>query len=295
MPPKTLGEAKKSPYWSGFEEAIRAEIESLEKNQTWEYVSFSDIPVARRKGILRSKLVFDIKRGASGEFQKYKARMVAMGFTQVEGVDYVETFASVMMQKSFRIMCALWNCDPSLSFEHWDVKTAFVNAPLSEVVYVHQLKGFEKAGREHDILRLKKALYGTKQAAHAWQEFLVKILVSCGAVRHPKDECIFVFREGSGWVMMGTHVDDLFPLYNVHGRRIRDKILTELKKNMTIDERGTLSFALDTKIERDPEKGILKISQRPYIEGLLKEYGLSNTTGRATPGPKAIITRKTCP
>ena len=59
-------------------------------------------------------------------------------------------------------MLTLWNCDPKLSFEHWDVKTAFVNAPLSETVYVHQLKGFEKQGKEECVLLLRKALYGTK-------------------------------------------------------------------------------------------------------------------------------------
>jgi hypothetical protein len=236
LPPKTLGEARKSPYWTGFEEAIRAEIDSLEKNKTWEYVSMSDIEPKRRGKILRSKLVFDIKRGASGEFQKFKARMVAMGHSQVEGVDYKETFASVMTQKTFRIMLTLLNCDPMLSFEHWDVKTAFVNAPLSETVYVHQLKGFEKQGKEGCILRLRKALYRTKQAAHAWQQFLIKIFESVGAVRHPKDECLYIFREGNGWAMLGTHVDDLFPLYNVYGKPIRDKIMAVLKSKMTIEE-----------------------------------------------------------
>src|SRR5689334_18202535 len=97
--------------------------------------------------------------------------MVAMGFTQVEGVDYDETFASVMTTKTFRILLAIWNLNPELRFEHWDVKTAFVNAPLKETVYCRQVPGFERPGVEDKILLLKKALYGTKQAANAWQSF----------------------------------------------------------------------------------------------------------------------------
>ena len=93
--------------------------------------------------------------------------MVAMGFTQVEGVDYDETFASVMTTKSFRIFLSIYNNDKSLHFEHWDVKSAFTNAPLEETVYCRQVPGFEIPGKEGKILLLKKALYGTKQAANA--------------------------------------------------------------------------------------------------------------------------------
>ena len=76
-----------------------------------------------------------------------------------------------MIGKSFKILLAIWNFYPDLIFEHWDVKTAFVNAPLKETVYCRQVPGFEKPGTERKILLLKKALYGTKQAANAWQHF----------------------------------------------------------------------------------------------------------------------------
>jgi hypothetical protein len=134
------------------------------------YVNITDLP--RNTNILRAKFVFDIKRGGGGEFLKYKARMVACGYTQVEGVDYFDTYASVMNTKSFRVLLALYNKDASMSMQHWDVKQAFVNAPLEETVYVHQVKGFERPGQLEKILKLNKALYGTRQAAHAWQKYL---------------------------------------------------------------------------------------------------------------------------
>ena len=158
-----MGEAKKSPFWEGFNRAIFTELETLERNGTWVFVDRASLP--RGTNILRSKMVFDLKYGPTGEFLKFKARMVAMGFTQVEGVDYFDTFAGVLSPKSFRILLALWNCFPELSFEHWDVKSAFTNAPIEETIYVHQVPGFEKEGTEGKVLLLKKALYGTKQAA----------------------------------------------------------------------------------------------------------------------------------
>ena len=146
--------------------------------------------VPRGTNILRSKLVFDDKRGPDGKLLKFKARMVAMGFTQIEGIDSYETFASVMTTKSFRTLLVLWNLDQNLRMEHWDIKQAFVNAPLDETIYVHPVPGF---GPEGHVFELRKALYGTKQAAHAWQKFLKSTLLELGSVPHLKDECCFYF------------------------------------------------------------------------------------------------------
>ena len=128
---------------------IEKELTSLEKNGTWVCVDGHQIP--RDKNILRAKFVFDIKRGPHGEFVKYKARMVACGYDQKEGVDFFETYASVVNTKSFRIMLAMYNNDKDMTLQHWDVKQAFVNAPLEEEVYVHQRKGFERPRVEGKI------------------------------------------------------------------------------------------------------------------------------------------------
>ena len=200
--PKTLKQAQTSGYWEGFKEAIEKEIQALEDRETWEYIDRETLP--RGTNILRAKFVFDIKRGAEGQFLKYKARMVAMGYTQIEGVDFFETFASVMTSKSFRILLSIWNNDRDLRFEHWDVKNAFVNAPLKEEIFCHQVAGFEREGKQGKILRLKKALYGTKQAAHAWQQHLAQIFTELGGKRNLKDECVYMFREGQGFLFLGT-------------------------------------------------------------------------------------------
>src|SRR6185437_12439041 len=246
VPPKTIAQARKRPNWAGYERALEEEISQLEKNNTWTYIERDTLPP--QTNILRSKVVFDIKRGAGGEFLKYKARMVAVGTSQIEGVDYHDTYASVMVGKSFRILLAIYNTNKNYTMQHWDVRQAFVNAPIHEDIYVQQVRGCEKKDREKCVLKLNKALYGTRQAAYAWQTYLADILTTLGGRRNLKDECVYIFREGDAFCIIGTHVDDLFPLCNSQGEKIRERILACLKDRMEIDNKGEIKYALDTHI-----------------------------------------------
>ena len=200
-----------------------------------------------------------------------------------------------MNKKSFRILLAIYNHNPVFSFEHWDVKQAFVNAPLEEEIDVHQVRGFERPGQESKILRLLKALYGTRQAAHAFQQFLSGILVAEGGRRNLKDECVFVFREGEGVCIIGTHVDDLFVLFNTEGKKIRDRVFRKMNEKMEVDNKGEIKYALDTHIERDRENGTLRISQEAYIQSIIKEYRMQDAAGKETPAPTTEITEKDLP
>ena len=182
-----------------------------------------------------------------------------------------------------------------MSMQHWDVKQAFVNAPIEEVVYVQQIKGFERENTQGKVLKLKKALYGTKQAAHAWQKYLSGILVKMGGRRNLKDECVYVFREGEGVCIIGTHVDDLFPLCNKTGVVIREKILKELRSHVEIDDRGEIEYALDTRVECDREKGEIRISQEKYIRSVIKEFNQETSNGKETPAPTTDLSEEDVP
>ena len=120
---------------------------------------------------------------------------------------------------------------------------------------------------------MKKALYGTKQAANAWQKFLRGKFLSIGAKMHPKDECVYIFRHDDEWALVSTHVDDIFALYDPCGKfGWKQKVLKVLEEAMTVENMGTVAWALDTKIQRDPVEGILKISQGAYIEKVLDKF-----------------------
>ena len=134
------------------------EYESIMKNNVWEVVPRPD-----RKSIVTSKWIFKIKHDADGSIDKYKARFVARGFSQKEGVDYDETFASFARYTSIRTIIALASA-MGWRLHQMDVKTTFFNGEIEEEVYVEHPDGFVVHGKESHVCRLKKALYGLKQA-----------------------------------------------------------------------------------------------------------------------------------
>ena len=94
---------------------------------------------------------------------------------------------------------------------------------------------------------------------------------------------MYIFREGNAFLIIGTHVDDIFSLFNSKGRALRDKVMAALRSKMEIEDKGELSFALDIRIQRNVAEGILKLSQRQYIEGLIRDYNITGV--RASPAP----------
>ena len=111
-----------------------------------------------------------------------KARLVTQGYSQMEGVDYDETFTPVVRMESIRIFFVL-ACQLKFKLYQMDVKTAFLNGLLKEDVYVVQPKGFIDPHFPNHVLYLKKALYGLKQAPRAWYDRLTQCLVSHGFTR----------------------------------------------------------------------------------------------------------------
>ena len=132
-------------------------MHSLMKNDTWELVSKPE-----KQRVVDCKWIFKIKEGNSpGDKVRYKFRLVAKGFTQREGIDYIEIFSPVVKYKTIRMVLAMvvqfdWE------IEQMDVKTAFLHGELVETIYMMQLEGYEE-GRQGDLVcNLKKSLYGLK-------------------------------------------------------------------------------------------------------------------------------------
>ena len=103
---------------------------------------------------------------SGNKITRFKARLTAMGCFQKPGLDYSDTYASVMTARTFRMILQIYNLQPDHRMSHWDVTTAFVHAPLKESVYMKQASGHEVAGKETWVYHLIKALYGTKQHTH---------------------------------------------------------------------------------------------------------------------------------
>ena len=165
--PWDYNEVKKLNVWI---DACKDEIFSIEKNNTWELVV---LPSGVKP--IGLKWVFKIKHNADGSISKFKARLVAKGYVQKHGIDYDEVFAPVARVETIRLIMAL-AASRGWEIHHLDVKTAFLHGELKEEVFVVQPEGFVVKGQEENVYKLKKALYGLRQAPRAWNIKLNKIL-----------------------------------------------------------------------------------------------------------------------
>ena len=139
-----------------WKDSMIEEYQSIMKNDVWDV-----FPRPEGKSVVTSKWIYKIKHAADDSIEKYKARFVARGFSQKEGTDYEETFASVARYSSIRSVLALATV-MKWKIHQMDVKTAFLNGVVEEEVYVEQPLGFETHDRESHVCILKKALYSLK-------------------------------------------------------------------------------------------------------------------------------------
>ena len=166
--PWDYDDAKKLNVWV---DACKDESFSIKKNKTWDLVEL-------RAGVkpIGLKWVFKINRNADGSINKFKARLVANGYVQKHGVDYDEVFAPVARIETIRLIIGL-AASKGWKIHHLDVKIVFLHGDLKEEVYVSQPQGFVVKGQENKVYKLKKALYGLRQAPRIWNVKLNQILV----------------------------------------------------------------------------------------------------------------------
>jgi len=188
--------AAKQKEWK---DACHEELESLRKRNVYELVK---LPPGRKA--IKNRWVFAIKSDG-----RKRARLVAKGFSQVEGLDYDEIFSPVVRFESVRLLFAL------AALENWhmtalDVKTAFLYGQLDEEIYMEQPEGFKVKGQEFKVLRLRRAIYGLKQASLAWWKELDKSVRKLGFKRLYADAGIFVCRHKDSTILvMLAYVDDI--------------------------------------------------------------------------------------
>ena len=149
----TIEEATACSEKAEWMQAMETEMKSLKENDVWELV---ELPTGRKT--VGSKWVYKVKTGAHGSVERYKARLVAQGYTQKFGTDYDETFCPVVRMESLRALLAL-SVQFGLQLHQVDVTTAFLNGELEEEVYMQQPKGFVGKGEEHLVCKLKKSIY----------------------------------------------------------------------------------------------------------------------------------------
>lgn len=158
-----------------------------------------------------------------GEIDKYKARLVAMGYSQQHGIDFIEVFAPDACMDTVRMIVALAACKGWNIFQ-LDVKSAFLHGELREDVYIEQPKGYVKKGKEHNIYKLHKALYGLRQAPRAWFSRIESHFVKKGFQKCPNEQTLFIKRGTKDNILIvSIYVDDLIYAGNDKGMMIEFK------------------------------------------------------------------------
>lgn len=156
--PKTITEARSSKNAAEWETIAKEEVNSLIKNNTLE---LTDLPLDRKT--VGCKWVFKKKKAEDGSVVRYKARLVAQGFSQVEGLDFEETYAPVSKLPTIKTLSA-YAVNKNLFIHQMDVTAAYLNGKLEEEIYMKQPPGFEVSEQTYKALRLKKSIYGLKQS-----------------------------------------------------------------------------------------------------------------------------------
>jgi len=186
--PRDVGHALSDPNWVN---AMHEELENFERNRVW--VLVEPPPNCHPIG---TKWVFKNKQGENGLVVRNKARLVAQGFCQKEGIDYEEIFAPVARLEAIRILLA-FAASKGFKLFHMDVKSAFLNGFIEEEVYVRRPPGFENPKHPDRVFKLQKALYGLKQAPRAWYARLKTFLLEQGFEMGSVDKTLFLLRQGN--------------------------------------------------------------------------------------------------
>ncbi|KAL9233204.1 hypothetical protein vseg_008229 [Gypsophila vaccaria] len=267
--PKNYQEAVKDKLWI---EAMKKEVNALEKNGTWKIV---DLPTGKRP--IGCKWVYKIKYKADGTMERYKARLVAQGFTQIEGVDYHETYAPVAKMASVRCLLTV-AMSKGWFIEQLDVNNAFLHGDLEEEVYMRIPQGFEK-NMKNKVCKLTKSIYGLKQALRNWFSKLSISLKGYGFVQSLADYSLFTYNKNDVFIGVLIYVDDMIVVSNV--KEECNKFKRFLDKSFGIKDLGRLQYFLGIEVAHNKD-GIF-LNQRKYAVEIIEETGMRGSRTAFTP------------
>ena len=182
---------------------MQEELNQFERNEIWELV-----PRPNDQSVIGTKWVFRNKIDENGIIVRNKARLVAQGYNQQEGIDYEETFSLVARLKAIR-MSIVFACYKNFILYQMDVKSVFLNGFINEEVYVEQPSGFESFNLPNHVFKLKNALYGLKQALRAWYERLSKFLIFSAFKMGKIDTTLFIKPKDNDMLIVQIYVDDI--------------------------------------------------------------------------------------
>ena len=272
--PQSISEALEDPVWgTQWSKSMDSELQSMIDNGVMQPVG--RLPAGKRS--IPCKIVFKVKSDPKGYLDKLKSRLVALGYRQVPGVDFQDLFAPVSKLDTVRVILALAAAG-GLETHQLDVRTAFLQAPLEEELYIH-LPGELPGGGPDNIYRLRRAIYGLKQAPRAWYQKLRVELEGLGFAASISDPALFIRHDPDGTIIV-CHVDDM--IIAGIGPAV-DEVKKQIGSVFDVTDMGSASFYLAMEIDRDRNSSRIMLSQRRYTEEMLVRFNYDQVTPVSAP------------
>ena len=289
--PKTFQEAWHSPIEEErhkWQAAIRKEIRSMINRGVWRKIDKMKIPENRR--LIGNKWVFKIKRDGT-----YWARLVALGYSQIPGVDFTDNFAPVAHDVSFRIALARMMVE-KLDSLVMDVETAFLYGDIEEEIFMKSPVGMEEidpGSSPEDCFQLKKGIYGLCQAARQfWKKFVETIKKEpFGFTVSQADPCMLFKENNLGICIIIMYVDDML----VIGKKEQiQEFATMIQKEFSVKIQHNLADYLGCEFHMNKERTKGWLGQRSIIKSLEQKFGekAMKTRSSLTPGTPRFIARR---
>jgi transposase InsO family protein len=271
-----------TPWWM---EACGEEYQSLMDNNVWTVV---DLPPGKKA--IGSKWVFKLKKLPDGSIDRFKARVVARGFTQKAGIDFTETFAPVVRFNTLRVLLAITAME-DLELDQVDFKSAYLNGEIEEEVYIELPDGYKQGNK---VGKLNKAIYGTRQGGNRWHAKLDQAFHHMGFTRSKVDSCLYLYQQGSIKVYIPVYVDD--QLMACNSRTHLDKIKAELSQHFKMKDMGPAKYIVGLEIHRDRAHRTLHLNQHKYALDVLKRFNMEDCKAVSTPlDPGCRLSKDLCP
>nr|GEU40597.1 retrovirus-related Pol polyprotein from transposon TNT 1-94 [Tanacetum cinerariifolium] len=254
-------------------EAIQEELLQFKLQEVWTLV---DLPYGKRA--IHSKWVFMNKLDERGIVIRNKARLVAQGHTQEEGIDYDKVFAPIARIEAIRLYLA-YALFKNFVVYQMDVKSAFLYGKIKKEVYVFQPSGFEDPKFPDKMYKVEKALYCLHQAPRAWYETLSTYLLDNGFQRGKIDKNLFIKRYKGDILLVQVYVDDI--IFGSTKKELCTSFENLMHEKFQMSSIGELTFFLGLQVKQKPD-GIF-ISQDKYIAEILKKFGFFEVKTTSTP------------
>ncbi|GJT03852.1 putative ribonuclease H-like domain-containing protein [Tanacetum coccineum] len=235
-----------------------------------------DLPIGKRA--IRTKWVFKNKKDERGIVVTNKARLVAQGHRQEEGIDYEEVFAPVARIEAIRLFFAYASFMGFLVYQ-MDVKSAFLYRTIKEEVYVTQPLGFKDPDHPDKVYKVVNALYGFHQAPRAWYETLANYMLGNGFKRGKIDQTLFIKKQKGDILLVRVYVDDI--IFGSTNKELCTGFEKLMKDKFQMSSMGELTFFLGLQVQQKKDGKF--ISQDKYVADILKKFNYIDVKSASTP------------